>query len=125
MRSLELAVDGGLQIGMGQKYARAPIVVRVCADCGAYVADQPAHDAWHNAHPPISTDMVSELARLSFESAGASGGRRPFPSEMGPSTESNEFGQLLFRVAHNHFDPGHERLEWSPGFTGTGGLGSS
>ncbi|HWH99248.1 MAG TPA: hypothetical protein VNT27_02875 [Propionibacteriaceae bacterium] len=113
----------GVRIGMGQRYARAPIVVQVCADCGVYVADQPAHDGWHDAHPPISDEMFSVLARLSFESAGASGGGWPFPFAMGPSAESNEFGRLLFRVAQDHFDPGHERLEWSEGFTGSGGPG--
>jgi hypothetical protein len=113
----------GVRIGMGQRYARDPIVVHVCADCGAYVADQPAHDAWHNAHPPISNEMFNVLARLSFESVEAPREGWPFPFGMEPSVESKEFGRLLFRVAQEHFDPGHERLEWSEGFTGTGGPG--
>jgi len=72
---------------MGQRYARAPIVVQVCADCGAYVADQAAHDGWHNAHPPILDEMVGVLARLSFESAGAVGGGWPVTFEMGSSPD--------------------------------------
>jgi hypothetical protein len=34
-----------------------------------------------------------------------------------------EFGQLLFSVAREHFDPGHQRLQWSEGFAGTAGPG--
>jgi hypothetical protein len=122
MRSLVVA-DVGVRIGMGQRYARDPIVVRVCADCGAYVADQLAHDAWHNNHPPISDEMSMALARLSSQSADAAAVASPFPFEVGVSAEAKAFGQLLFSVAQEHFDPRHERLEWSEGFTGSGGPG--
>ena len=34
---------------MGQRYAREPITLHVCADCGVYVANPLVHDAWHSA----------------------------------------------------------------------------
>lgn len=92
---------------MGQRYARDPITVHVCADCGAYVADELAHNAWH--------DRQFAVAHV---------GGWPSP-EFGPgiSEEATEFSRLLFDVAQEHLDPRHERLQWSVGFTGSGGPG--
>jgi hypothetical protein len=33
---------------MGQRYGRDPITLHMCGDCGALVADQLVHNAWHN-----------------------------------------------------------------------------
>jgi hypothetical protein len=109
---------------MGQRYAREPIVLHACADCGAYVADQLVHNEWHHHHPPVSDELLNALAQLSFQSSVAPGARLPFPSAAGDSTEAKEFGQLLYSVAREHFDPGHQRLQWSEGFTGGGGPGA-
>ena len=40
------------------------------------------------------------------------------PSFSEPPEEAEAFGRLLFQVAQDHLDPGHEGLEWSEGFTG-------
>jgi hypothetical protein len=92
---------------MGQRYGRDPISLHVCGDCGAYVADQVVHNAWHNGQSSV------------FQAAGS-----PPPAfELGIPAETREFSRLLFSVAQEHLDPRHERLQWSVGFTGGGGPG--
>ena len=108
---------------MGQRYARQPIILYECADCGSYVADQLVHEEWHHHHPPVPDELLDALAQLSFQSAVRPGAGLPFPSEVGDSAEAKEFGHLLFSVAREHFDPEHQRLQWSEGFTGAAGPG--
>lgn len=94
---------------MGQRYARDPITLHVCGDCGAYVADQLVHNAWH-------------IGQESWV-APAGGWPPPPPLEFGIPAETREFSRLLFTVAQEHLDPRRERLQWSIGFTGSGGPG--
>jgi hypothetical protein len=106
---------------VGERYAREPIQVDVCADCGAYVADRQVHNEWHQSHPPRHEPLLGERTETSYGFATGYPGLGSAGWPMGPPAEAEEFGHLLFTVAREHLDPDGRRLEWSEGFTGSFG----
>jgi hypothetical protein len=65
--------------------------------------------------PTTSTTVATTATPTSVTSTAT-------PELFGVPPGARDFLRLVFGVAQDHMDPAHERLQWTEGFTGGGGL---